>query len=69
VWVKSKDYIEKFSKSINNCGLLRINSRHVGFSLLIATHGGTGKSGGPFGGMNYICEKSSHLQGISIKKG
>jgi len=66
VWANSKQYIDKFIKEIDNSGLLRINSRHVGFSLYIATHGGTKKSGGPFGEMNYICKKSSHLQGISV---
>lgn len=67
-WIKSPHYIDRFSKEINNSGLLRINSRHVGFSLYIATHGGTRKSGGPYGGMTYICERTSSLQGISISK-
>ncbi|MDD5504309.1 MAG: aldehyde dehydrogenase [Candidatus Omnitrophica bacterium] len=65
-WVKSKKFIDKFASEMMNSGLLRINSRHVGFSFYIATHGGTKKSGGPFGEMNYIWAKTSHLQGISI---
>jgi acyl-CoA reductase-like NAD-dependent aldehyde dehydrogenase len=65
-WVKSKKYIDRFIMEVDNSGLLRINSRHIGFSLYIATHGGTKKSGGPYGEMNYIWAKSSHLQGISI---
>ena len=65
-WIKSKEYINKFMHEMHNSGLLRINSRHVGFSLYIGTHGGTKKSGGPFGEMTYICERSSHLQGISV---
>jgi len=65
-WVKSKKYIDRFIREINNSGLLRINSRHIGFSLYIATHGGTKKSGGPYGEMTYICQKTSHLQGISV---
>jgi acyl-CoA reductase-like NAD-dependent aldehyde dehydrogenase len=65
-WVKSKRFMDRFVSEMMNSGLLRINSRHVGFSLYIATHGGTKKSGGPFGEMNYIWAKTSHLQGISI---
>jgi acyl-CoA reductase-like NAD-dependent aldehyde dehydrogenase len=65
-WVISKEYIEKFSEYLHNSGLLRINSRHVGFSMGLASHGGTKKSGGPFGEMNYIWQKTSHLQGISL---
>jgi acyl-CoA reductase-like NAD-dependent aldehyde dehydrogenase len=67
-WVRSKRYIDRFVKEISNSGLLRINSRHIGFSLYIATHGGTKKSGGPYGEMTYICQKTSHLQGISISE-
>lgn len=66
VWVKSNDYINNFVHKINNSGLLRINSKHVGFSFYISTHGGTGRSGGPYGEMNYIWQRTSHLQGISI---
>ena len=67
-WVKSRKYIDRFMKEIDNSGLLRINSRHIDFSLYIATHGGTKKSGGPFGEMNYIWIRTSHLQGISVSK-
>jgi acyl-CoA reductase-like NAD-dependent aldehyde dehydrogenase len=65
-WVKSPHYIDRITKEMNHSGLLRINSRHVGFSLYIATHGGVKKSSGPYGGMTYICEKTSYLQGVSI---
>jgi len=65
VWVSSNYYTRKFIKNIHNSGLLRINSRHVDFSLYLATHGGTGKTGGPYGEMNYVWQKTSHLQGIS----
>ncbi|MDD5730721.1 MAG: aldehyde dehydrogenase family protein [Candidatus Omnitrophica bacterium] len=68
VWVNSYLYIRKFMKYLDNSGLLRINSRHVGFSSYIATHGGTGKSGGPFGEMNYVWQKTTHLQGISLTR-
>lgn len=68
VWVNSNFYIQKFMEHIQNSGLLRINSRHTGFSPFLATHGGTGKSGGPYGEMNYIWEKTTHLQGVSLTR-
>lgn len=64
LWISSARYLRKFLKQLNNCGIFRINSRHVGFSYYLSTHGGTRKSGGPFGEMNYFWQKTSHLQGI-----
>ena len=65
VWIKSDYFTRKFFKYLHNSGLVRINSRHVEFSLFLATHGGTGRTGGPFGEMNYVWEKTTHLQGVS----
>jgi acyl-CoA reductase-like NAD-dependent aldehyde dehydrogenase len=65
IWISSPKYLRKFVKHLDNCGMLRINSRHIGFSYYLSTHGGTRKSGGPFGEMNYFWQKTSHLQGIS----
>jgi acyl-CoA reductase-like NAD-dependent aldehyde dehydrogenase len=65
LWIANAKYTRKFAKEIDNCGIFRINSRHIGFSYYIATHGGTKKSGGPFGEMNYFWQKTSHLQGVS----
>lgn len=65
LWISSAKYLRKFAKQLDNSGLLRINVRHVGFSLFLSSHGGTKKSGGPFGEMNYIWQKTSHLQGIT----
>ena len=67
LWISSGKYLRKFAKNLENRGLLRINTRHVGFSCYISTHGGTKKSGGPLGGMNYFWQRSSHLQGITRK--
>lgn len=64
LWISSAKYLRKFLKQLNNCGIFRINSRHAGFSHYLSTHGGTRKSGGPFGEMNYFWQKTSHLQGI-----
>ena len=66
LWMSSVKYLRKFIKQLGNSGLLRVNSRHVGFSYYLSTHGGVGKTGGPFGEMNYIWQKTSHLQGVSI---
>ena len=65
LWISSPKYLRKFVKELDNCGILRINSRHIGFSRYLSTHGGTKRSGGPFGEMNYFWLKASHLQGIS----
>ncbi|HJU03904.1 MAG TPA: aldehyde dehydrogenase family protein, partial [Nitrospiraceae bacterium] len=67
-WATSRFYANKFSEHIQNSGLLRINSRHVGFPPYLATHGGTGKTGGPFGELNYVWQKTTHLQGVSLTR-
>lgn len=65
VWVRSDIYLRKFMEEMSNSGILRINSRHVGFSTYLSSHGGPGRTGGPYGEMNYIWMRTSHLQGIS----
>jgi len=66
VWTTSTDYIDKFSTNIMHGGIIRINSSHIGFSLYLSNNGGTGKSGGPFGEMAYIWQKTTHMQGVSV---
>jgi acyl-CoA reductase-like NAD-dependent aldehyde dehydrogenase len=66
VWTKSKIWASKFAEQISNSGMVRINSNHLAFTPYFAQNGGPGKSGGPFGEMNFPFLKSSHLQGISI---
>lgn len=66
VWVKSPFYIKRFIKYIDNCAMLRINSRHICFSSLLPGHGGTGKTGGPYGEASYLVKKMTHLQSISL---
>jgi acyl-CoA reductase-like NAD-dependent aldehyde dehydrogenase len=68
IWIKNGHFSGRFINEINNCGTIRINSRHIGFSKYMSTHGGTGLTGGPQGGMNYMCLRAGHLQGASIKK-
>lgn len=66
VWTRSKRWASRFAEAVVNCGLLRINSPHVGFSTFLSPNGGGRRSGGPFGEMNYPWLKTSRLQGISI---
>jgi hypothetical protein len=54
---------------VHNGGLLKVNDSHIGFVPFLATHGGTGLTGGPFGELNYPLLRTSHLQGISIASG
>ena len=67
-WVKSPAYIRQFIRHLPDSGLLRMNARHVEFSECLAGHGGTKKTGGPFGEMNYAWLKTTHLQGITLAR-
>jgi acyl-CoA reductase-like NAD-dependent aldehyde dehydrogenase len=67
IWIKNNYFKNKFINEINNCGSIRINSRHIGFSKFLSTHGGVSLSGGPLGELNYMCLRAGHFQGISIK--
>lgn len=64
LWISNDRYLRKFARALDNTGYFRINTRHIGFSKFLSTHGGTRRSGGPFGEMNYFWHKTSHLQGI-----
>jgi len=68
IWVSSQEYMSRFADEINTSGIIRINSRHTGFSLYLSSIGGPGLTGGPFGEMNYMWQKTSRLQGISINQ-
>lgn len=64
LWAGDEQVIDEFARRVVNGGLLKINDSHVAFVSYLATHGGTGRTGGPFGGMNYVPLRTSHLQGI-----
>lgn len=68
IWLTNDTFIKRFINDVHQCGLLRINSRHIGFSHSLSVNGGTGKSGGPLGEMNHVWQKTSHIQGISVTK-
>jgi acyl-CoA reductase-like NAD-dependent aldehyde dehydrogenase len=69
VWTNDEATIAQFATRVNNGGLLKINDSHIGFTPYLATHGGGGLTGGPFGEANHPMLRTSHLQGISIGTG
>ena len=69
VWAKDPDVLEAFAERVHNGGQLKFNESHIGFAPYLATHGGTGLTGGAFGELNYVALRSSHLQGICFGTG
>jgi acyl-CoA reductase-like NAD-dependent aldehyde dehydrogenase len=69
VWARDEGVIGELTRRIVNGGLLKVNDSHIGFVSYLATHGGTGRTGGPFGEMNYFALRTSHLQGICLGTG
>jgi acyl-CoA reductase-like NAD-dependent aldehyde dehydrogenase len=65
LWSTDEDVIETFVRGLANGGLLKINDSHIGFVSILATHGGTGYSGGPMGELNYAILRTTHWQGVS----
>jgi len=65
LWACEERVIETFVRGLSNGGLLKINDSHVGFLPILATHGGTGRTGGPTGELNYAILRTTHWQGIS----
>jgi acyl-CoA reductase-like NAD-dependent aldehyde dehydrogenase len=64
VWARDERVLEECARRILNGGLLKINDSHVACVSYLGTHGGTGRTGGPFGELNYFPLRTSHLQGI-----
>jgi acyl-CoA reductase-like NAD-dependent aldehyde dehydrogenase len=65
LWSADESVVETFVRGLSNGGLLKINESHVGFVPILATHGGTGRTGGPTGELNYAILRTTHLQGVS----
>ncbi|MFE3170611.1 aldehyde dehydrogenase family protein [Amycolatopsis sp. NPDC059090] len=68
LWSGSEAVVSAFAEQVTNGGLLKINDSHIGFAPVLATHGGTGKTGGPHGELHYPLLRTSHLQGVSIRR-
>lgn len=66
VWVTDPVLTRRFAAQAHHSGMLRINSRHLDFSHGLSVNGGIGRSGGPFGEMNHVWQKTSTLQGVSV---
>jgi acyl-CoA reductase-like NAD-dependent aldehyde dehydrogenase len=64
-WTRDESIARRFTDEVTNGGQLKVNDSHIGFSSIMATHGGTGQTGGPYGELNYVGLRTSHMQGIS----
>ncbi|MDT0347062.1 aldehyde dehydrogenase family protein [Streptomyces litchfieldiae] len=65
LWTSDPGIIETFTQRTTNAGHLKINTSHIAFSPYLSTHGGTGRTGGPHGQLNYPHLSTTHLQGIT----
>jgi acyl-CoA reductase-like NAD-dependent aldehyde dehydrogenase len=66
VWASNDAVIDRFVDEVTNAGLLKVNESHIGFAAPLATHGGTGRTGGPYGELHYPILRTSHLQGAAV---
>ena len=66
VWASDEAIIDRFVEEVTNAGLLKVNESHIGFAAPLATHGGTGRTGGPHGELHYPILRTSHMQGAAI---
>ncbi|WP_372405539.1 aldehyde dehydrogenase [Streptomyces luteireticuli] len=66
LWSGDEKVVETFARQVTNAGLLKVNDSHIGFVPYLGTHGGTGRTGGPYGELNYPILRTSHLQGVSV---
>jgi acyl-CoA reductase-like NAD-dependent aldehyde dehydrogenase len=64
LWSTDEHVIETFVRGLRNGGLLKINDSHLDCISILATHGGTGRTGGPTGELNYVTLRTTHWQGI-----
>ena len=66
LWSADDEVVERFVVDVHNAGLLKVNDSHIGFAPVLATHGGTGRTGGPYGELHYPILRTSHLQGAAV---
>jgi acyl-CoA reductase-like NAD-dependent aldehyde dehydrogenase len=66
LWSADDEVVDRFITEVHNAGLLKVNDSHIGFAPVLATHGGTGLTGGPYGELHYPALRTSHLQGASL---
>jgi acyl-CoA reductase-like NAD-dependent aldehyde dehydrogenase len=66
LWTGDQAVSARFVAEVRNGGLLKVNDSHIGFVPYVATHGGGGDTGGPYGEMNHPSLRLSRLQGIVV---
>lgn len=66
LWASDDGVVDRFVSEVSNAGLLKVNESHIGFAAPLATHGGTGRTGGPHGELHYPILRTSHMQGAAI---
>jgi len=66
LWASDEDVVGRFVEEVHNAGLIKVNDSHIGFAPVLATHGGTGLTGGPYGELHYPILRTSHLQGAAV---
>jgi acyl-CoA reductase-like NAD-dependent aldehyde dehydrogenase len=66
LWAADDAVIERFVNEVDGAGLLKVNESHIGFAPALATHGGTGRTGGPYGELHYPILRTTHLQGAAV---
>jgi acyl-CoA reductase-like NAD-dependent aldehyde dehydrogenase len=69
LWTRDDTVAKRFARDVGNGGQLKVNDSHIGFVSYLSTHGGTGRTGGPYGELNYVGLRTTHLQGISWGNG
>ncbi|GHG63536.1 putative aldehyde dehydrogenase [Streptomyces griseocarneus] len=68
LWSADEKVVDAFVRRVTNAGLLKVNESHIGFVPYLGTHGGTGRTGGVHGELNYPNLRTSHLQGVSVAR-
>lgn len=66
LWADDEQVVARFVDEVHNAGLIKVNESHIGFAPVLATHGGTGRTGGPYGELHYPILRTSHLQGAAV---
>ena len=65
LWSGDDRVTGKFAVDVTNGGQLKINDSHIGFTSYLSTHGGNGRTGGPYGELNYVGLRTTRIQGIA----
>jgi acyl-CoA reductase-like NAD-dependent aldehyde dehydrogenase len=66
LWTSDAEVMDRFVGEVSNAGILKVNESHIGFVPVVATHGGTGRTGGPYGELHYPILRTTHMQGAAI---